>query len=172
MLVTRTTLSVLLAALAVAACSSEEPPVRTPTIVTVTPVDVLPTPVPTAVTPSPTVAPPRSAVSPISYVRVALFGVSCPGGGSVPDNAQKQVPLGCKGAVTATPKKEDGTDVRSEDHGPDIAWDLVHGERLVDVKAIPNQPFNRDVIGQRPGPFMLCATVRDVMGCLNGEVTP
>lgn len=163
----------LLAVLVGVACSSDPPSSTSPTVVTVMPVTVdIPTPMPTSSTPSPTATPPRPPGNPISYIRVALFGVSCPGGGDVPDNLARQVPLGCKGAVTATPKKEDGTDVPADDHGPDIAWELLHGDRLVEVKPIPNQPFNRDVIAHRPGPFMLCATVRGVMGCLSGEVTP
>lgn len=132
------------------------------------------TPSPT-VTPAPTATPtatPTEAPNPISYVRVAFFGISCPGGGDVPDNLRRELPLGCRGSVTATPKKEDGRDVSPDDHGPDIQWELVHGERLVEVRSNPDFPFNRTVIGRRPGPFMLCATVRGVMGCLNATVTP
>ena len=121
------------------------------------------TPVPTA---APTSRPPANT---ISYVRVAFFGVNCKGGGA-PDNLERKLPVGCAGDVTATPKKEDGTDVRAEDHGPDITWDLMHGERLVDVYEVPGQTFNRHLIGRIPGPFLLCATVRGVMGCLSGEV--
>jgi hypothetical protein len=121
--------------------------------------------------PSPTAAPtPTPAPNPISYVRVAFYGVRCPGGGA-PDNLERKLPLGCRGSVTATPKKEDGTDVRPEDHGPDVQWELMHGERIVDVKAVPGQDFNRELVPQRPGPFLLCATVRGVMGCLTAEVT-
>ena len=32
--------------------------------------------------------------------------------------------------------------------------------------------FNKDLIGLKVGTFSLCATVRDVKGCLNGTVTP
>lgn len=133
-------------------------------------IDPLPTPVPTATA---TAAPTATAVPtphPIAYVRVGFFGVNCRGGGA-PDNAERKLPVGCSGDVTATPKKENGTDVDAEVHGPDITWELVHGERLVDIYTVPGQPFNRHLIGRIPGPFMLCATVKGVMGCLTGEVT-
>ena len=32
--------------------------------------------------------------------------------------------------------------------------------------------FNKDLVGLRPGPFSLCATVKGVTGCLGGEVIP
>jgi hypothetical protein len=124
-----------------------------------------PTPVPTSV---PTAAP---TANPISYVRVAFFGVNCKGGGA-PDNAQRKLPVGCSGDVTATPKKEDGTDVHSNDHGTEITWELMHGERLISIYDVPGQPFNKHLIGRIAGPFMLCATVSGVMGCLTAEVTP
>jgi hypothetical protein len=122
---------------------------------------VAPTPVPT---PAPT-------ANPISYVRVGFFGVNCKGGGA-PDNGARQLPVGCSGDVTATPKKEDGTDVDSRVHSPNITWDLVNGEKLLDMYDVPNQPFNKHLIGRIPGPFLLCATVGEVMGCLTGQVTP
>ena len=126
-----------------------------------------PTPVPTvAPTPVPTAAP-----NPISYVRVGFFGVKCAGGGA-PDNAERKLPVGCSGDVTATPKKENGTDVHSDDHGAEITWELMHGERLISIYDVPGQPFNKHLIGRIAGPFMLCATVKGVMGCLSAEVTP
>jgi hypothetical protein len=138
------------------------------TVETPAPTTPPPTAVPTATATA--TATPRPTTSPIAYVRVAFFGVNCKGGGA-PDNAERKLPVGCSGDVTATPKKEDGTDVDSEVHGPDISWDLVHGEQLVDVYTVPGQAFNRHLIGRVPGPFMLCATVKGVMGCLTGEVT-
>jgi len=124
-----------------------------------------PTPVPT---PVPTAVP---TANPISYVRVGFFGVNCPGGGG-PDNAERKLPVGCAGDVTATPKKEDGTDVHSRDHPSEITWEMMHGERLVSIYDVPGQPFNKHLIGRVAGPFMLCATVGGVMGCLSAEVTP
>ena len=131
----------------------------------------LPTPVPTAVPTAAATAAPAAAPNPISYVRVAFFGVKCPGGGA-PDNAERKLPVGCAADVTATPKKENGTDVHSDDHGPDITWELAHGERLISIYDVPGQDFNKHLIGRIAGPFMLCATVKGVMGCLTAEVTP
>jgi hypothetical protein len=128
------------------------------------------TPIPT--TPPPTATPIPTA-NPISYVRVGFYGIRCPGGEKGPDNARKELPMGCQGSVTATPKREDGTDVHSSEHGMDITWELVHGS--VSVRVFPQlsgEPFNRELVPSRPGGFMLCATVKGVMGCLSGEVTP
>ena len=145
-----------------------EPPQDDGNVVGVTVATPMPTATATAPpAPAATAAPAPSA---ISYVRVAFFGVNCKGGGA-PDNAERKLPVGCAGDVTATPKKENGTDVDSEIHGPDVTWDLMHGERLVDMYDVPGQPFNKHLIGRIPGPFLLCATVKGVMGCLNGEVT-
>jgi hypothetical protein len=102
---------------------------------------------------------------------VAFFGITC-GGEKGPNNTSRRLPVGCKGAVTATPKFADGSDVPPEVHGPDISWDLVQGALMVRVADVPGQPFNKDLFGRRPGPFQLCATVRGVTGCLTGEVVP
>jgi len=128
------------------------------------------TPIPTTPPPTPT---PTAAATSISYVRVGFYGIRCPGGEKGPDNARRELPMGCQGSVTATPKREDGTDVPASEHGMDITWELVHGE--VSVRVFPQlsgEPFNRELVPSRPGGFMLCATVNGVMGCLSGEVTP
>jgi hypothetical protein len=40
------------------------------------------------------------------------------------------------------------------------------------VKDSKTTIWNKDLIGLRVGTFSMCATVRDVRGCLNGTVTP
>jgi hypothetical protein len=104
---------------------------------------------------------------------VGFFGISCKNGKPVPNNGAGQLPVGCKGFVTATPKYANGDDVPLSVHGPDIDWDLESGGAFVDVRP-PSFPsdFNKDLVGLRVGTFSLCATVRDVKGCLNGTVTP
>ena len=151
----------VLLALAVAACNG------TPAAPTVAPTPA-PTPVPTP-EPTPTPAPPQDPGN-IASVRVAFYGVVCTNGQQAPNNTARKLPVGCTGYVTATPKQADGTDVRAEDHGPDITWELLQGELQVRVIDDERQPFNKQVKGRRPGDFSLCATVKTVRGCLNAEV--
>jgi hypothetical protein len=141
---------------------------------TATPTKPSPTATPTAPNPTatPTSAPPPGAGS-IHHIRVGFFGISCKNGKAVPNNGAKQLPVGCKGFVTATPKKANGDDVPLSEHGPDIDWELEFGGQDVEVRA-PSFPsdFNKDLVGLRVGTFNLCATVRGVTGCLDGTVTP
>ena len=131
-----------------------------------------PTPVPS---PQATPAPAQEELPPstISYVRVGFFGINCGRGNPVPRNGERLLPRGCRGYVTATPKKANGSDVPLSVHGPDIEWFVLVGEEMIDVQQ-PTFPsdFNKDVVGVRTGAFGLCATVREVTGCLMGSVIP
>jgi len=150
------------------------------------PVVTIPVPVPTpapAATPSPAPTPtpaaaPTPAATPtpnagsIDSIRVAFFGFRCTDGQTVPHNGWGQLPRGCTGYLTATPKKRDNSDVPQNEHGPNISWRLRAGEGIVQVlpPTFPND-FNKDLLGLRLGDFSLCATVKGVEGCLNGTVT-
>jgi hypothetical protein len=103
---------------------------------------------------------------------VAFFGFKCTDGQKVPNNGWKQLPKGCTGYVTATPKKKDNTDVPPQEHGTAISWNLRAGDGIVQVlpSTFPND-FNKDLLGLKVGEFSLCATVKGVEGCLNGTVT-
>jgi hypothetical protein len=158
-------------------------PVPTPAPAAATPAPTpapaaTPTPAPAA-TPAPTPAPtPNQAPTPppnagsIDSIRVAFFGFKCTDGQIVPHNGWGQLPRGCTGYLTATPKKKDNTDVPQKEHGPDIDWRLRAGEGIVQVlpPTFPND-FNKDLLGLKQGEFSLCATVKGVEGCLNGTVT-
>lgn len=152
------------------------------------PVVTIPVPVP-SVKPSPSPTPsasPSPASSPtpaatptptpnagsIDSIRVAFFGFKCTDGQIVPRNGWGQLPKGCTGYLTATPKKKDNSDVPPKEHGPDISWRLRAGEGIVEVlpPTFPND-FNKDLLGLKQGEFSLCATVKGVEGCLNGTVT-
>jgi hypothetical protein len=126
-------------------------PVPTPPAATPTPA-ATPAPAPAA-TPAPQATP---AVDPgiIDSVRVGFFGFKCTDGQIVPHNGWGQLPKGCTGYLTATPKKKDGSDVPPKDHGPDIAWNLRAGQGIVDVlpPTFPND-FNKDLLGLRQGEF-------------------
>jgi hypothetical protein len=154
------------------------PPLPIVTIPVPVPKPATPPPTPAA-TPTPTPAPtptPQATPTPnagsIDDIRVAFFGFKCTDGQKVPNNGWKQLPKGCTGYLTATPKKKDNTDVPPKEHGPDIAWRLRAGDGIVQVlpSTFPND-FNKDLLGLKVGEFSLCATVKGVEGCLNGTVT-
>src|SRR4029077_2195207 len=122
-------------------------------------------------TPAPT---PTPAVNPgsIDSIRVGFFGFKCSEGQIVPNNGWKQLPKGCTGYLTATPKKKDNSDVPPKEHGSDIKWNLRACPGF--VKSLPPpfpNDFNKDLLGLKQGEFSLCATVKGVEGCLNGTVT-
>lgn len=108
----------------------------------------------------------------IAYIRVAFFGFSCDPGVVPPPKADGKLPLGCVGAVTATPKDKDGKDVDSRIHGDQISWVLREGKGIVDTHHVDGQPFNWDLQPLGLGTFQWCATVQGIEGCLNGEVIP
>jgi hypothetical protein len=122
-----------------------------------------PSPVPT---PTPTPDP-----GSIDSIRVGFFGIDCGKNNPVPGNGKKLLPKGCRGFVTATPKRKDNTDVPAKEHGPDIDWFMLYGEEFVDVQEPTfESDFNKDVVGEKVGGFGLCATVKGVTGCLAGKV--
>jgi hypothetical protein len=161
--------------LPVAIPSPVTPAVTTPSSPTPT---ATPTPAPAAsATPAPAATPTPTPTSqqgpgPITQVRVGFFIVNCkPVGVENPRNGEKILPVGCIGSVTATPKDKNGGVVPAAVHGPDIEWELVDGHGNVEVReSIYEDDFNRDLVGRRPGSFSLCATVRTVTGCLEGNV--
>ena len=101
------------------------------------------------------------------------FGVNCGKGEPHPNNGKGQLPKGCRGYVTATPKDKNNIDVPAKIHGPNITWELVYGDSVVSVED-PTFPsdFNKDLVPVSIGDFGLCATVKGVTGCLHGHVIP
>ena len=115
---------------------------------------------------------PLDAADLIDGVRVAFFGFDCPDGVEAPRNGVGQLPVGCVGFVTATPKTRDNEDVDPRVHGPDIQWIHWEGHEQVRVEDFPGVTFNKTLVGLEEGGFRLCAVVKGVEGCLNGTVTP
>lgn len=115
---------------------------------------------------------PLDAADLIDGVRVAFYGFDCPKGVEAPRNGLGQLPVGCAGFVTATPKTKDNKDVDPRVHGPDIQWIHWEGHEQVKVEDFPGVPFNKIVDGVQEGSFRLCAVVKGVEGCLNGTVIP
>jgi hypothetical protein len=139
------------------ALPSAPPPVTQPAVAP------SPSPVPT---PTPTPDP-----GSIDSIRVGFFGIDCGKNNPVPGNGKKLLPKGCRGFVTATPKRKDNTDVPAKEHGPDIDWFMLYGDEFVDVQDPTfESDFNKDVVGEKVGGFGLCATVKGVTGCLAGQV--
>jgi hypothetical protein len=115
---------------------------------------------------------PLEASDYINSVRVAFFGISCKNGKEPPRNGVGELPIGCEGSVTATPKTKDNQDVDPRIHGPEIDWRVRDGAERIKVDDFPGVTFNKTLTGLEEGEFSICATVKGVEGCLNGRVTP
>jgi hypothetical protein len=103
-----------------------------------------------------------------SFIRIGMFGQSCPSGVTVPNNGSRQIKIGCTGQITATPKAADGSDLPASVHGPTIAWSVPAGSGVVNVLA-DSEPFNRSVKCLGAGVFTLAATVKGVTGSADFE---
>jgi len=106
----------------------------------------------------------------IDHVRVSFFGITCIPGVTPPRNGEKLLLMGCSGNVTATPKNKKGDDIDARIHGDKIEWTLEQELQNVRMDDFPGVPFNKTLTAQNPGHFKLCATVKGVRGCLDGEV--
>src|SRR5688500_11104385 len=113
---------------------------------------------------------PLDAEDLIDHVRVGFFGISCIPGVTAPRNGENKLLMGCNGNVTATPKDKDGHDIDARIHGDRIDWTLTQEYNVVRIDDFPNVDFNKTLTAVAPGHFQLCAVVKGVRGCLNGEV--
>ncbi|HXB56454.1 MAG TPA: hypothetical protein VN461_16900 [Vicinamibacteria bacterium] len=108
----------------------------------------------------------------VARVTVSFYGVQCANQDG-PNAALNLVPMGCRGAATATPKDAIGHDVPYTNHSLDIQWFWRDGEGTVATGVQDTaQPFNFLVYGVHVGTFSVCATVSGKTGCLNGQVIP
>ena len=107
----------------------------------------------------------------VAHVAVSFFRINCPPGTTAPAPALNQLPVGCVGTITATPKDAAGNKLPLDLHGTDVKWFFQAGEGYV-VSASPDEEtvFNVRLGGNNPGEFSICATVQDKTGCLNGKV--
>lgn len=116
---------------------------------------------------------PLSPEDAFAYVRTAFFGYQCDPGVSTPVPASGEIPVVCRGIVTATPKDANGVNTPPSVHGQDVSWRLRSGSDVVSVyPAGDGNIFNYVVQARAVGSFSLCATVGGKEGCLNGRVTP
>ena len=115
---------------------------------------------------------PVDDVDHIDAVRVHFFSIRCPEGVTAPDNADKKLPIGCTGYVSATPKDKNNKDVPPTIHGTDIHWEILQGEgeNLARVNDFPGQTFNKVVDPLNEGYLTLCATVKTIRGCFGFHI--
>ena len=106
----------------------------------------------------------------IAYIKISFFGYSCDPGIVPPPFADRKLPIGCLGYITATPKDKDGKDVDARIHGDNITWLLEDGKGVVDTHHVDGQPFNWTLQPLRLGGFSFCATLQGVHSCFNAEV--
>jgi hypothetical protein len=109
----------------------------------------------------------------IAQVRVGFFGIRCPDGRTPPRNGEGKLPVGCIGSITASPKNKDGDDVDHRIHGTQIEWTFEQEDDYARMDDDPASDFNKFVTGRNAGgDFDICATVREVKGCLRAAVIP
>jgi hypothetical protein len=116
---------------------------------------------------------PVAAKDAIAYVRVHFYSIQCEDGIEVPKNGADQLPIGCRGFLTATPKQSNNLDVPRHIVGTDIVWSLEQGRDKIIVHDYPDgNPFNKILVPQNVGHYQICATSNGVLGCQDAEVLP
>ncbi|HEX6739976.1 MAG TPA: hypothetical protein VF310_16980 [Vicinamibacteria bacterium] len=109
----------------------------------------------------------------IAQVRVGFFGIRCPDDRVPPRNGEGKLPVGCTGSVTASPKNKNGDDVDYRIHGTQITWTFDQEGDFARMGDDPASDFNKFVIGRNAGgDFDICATVKEVKGCMRAAVIP
>jgi len=116
---------------------------------------------------------PVEAKDAIAYVRVHFYSVECEAGIEPPRNGANELPIGCRGMATATPKQRTNLDVPPEIVGTEIAWSLEQGKDKILVHDWPGgNAFNKILVPQNVGHYQLCATVHGVTRCQDADVLP
>jgi hypothetical protein len=116
---------------------------------------------------------PVEARDAIAYVRVAFYSLDCEDGVTPPRNGANELPIGCRGFVTATPKQRNNEDVPHHVVGDDVSWTLAQKGDVVIVHDYPGgNDFNKIVVPLGVGHYQLCATSHGVTGCQDADVLP
>jgi hypothetical protein len=116
---------------------------------------------------------PVEAKDAIAYVRVAFYSIQCEDGITAPRNGANELPFGCRGFITATPKQRNNLDVPRYIVGNDITWWMEKGSDKVIVHEYPDgNDFNKILVPQNAGAYQLCASSHGVVGCQDAEVLP
>lgn len=117
---------------------------------------------------------PLSPTDAVASISVSFFRITnCPAGTVIPALAFNQLPVGCVGTITATPRDASGNKLPIELHGSDITWYIRAGEgTVIQMSPDPDVTFNQKVGARQVGEFSVCAVVQDKTGCVNGTVIP
>lgn len=114
---------------------------------------------------------PVEARDAIAYVRVHFYSVSCPDGMTAPRNGANELPLGCRGFLTATPKQKNNLDVPVHIVANDITWWMEKGADKIEVHDYPDHnDFNKILVPRHVGAYQICASSHGVVGCQDAEV--
>jgi hypothetical protein len=113
---------------------------------------------------------PIDAAQAIAYVRVAFYSILCDTGITPPRNGENRLPLGCRGFVTATPKRPNNEDVPPHIIAEDISWRFEQEGDIAAIVTDDHNAFNKQVVGRNAGRYTLCATSHGVEGCQHGEI--
>ena len=107
----------------------------------------------------------------IAYVRVHFYAVDCPDGMTAPRNGANELPMGCRGFLTATPKQRNNLDVPVHIVANDISWWMEKGADKIEVHDYPDQnDFNKILVPRNLGAYQICASSHGVVGCQDAEV--
>jgi hypothetical protein len=107
----------------------------------------------------------------IAYVRVHFYSVDCPDGMTAPRNGADELPLGCRGFLTATPKQRNNLDVPVHIVANDITWWMAKGADKIEVHDYPDHnDFNKILVPRNVGAYQICASSHGVVGCQDAEV--
>lgn len=107
----------------------------------------------------------------IAYVRVHFYSVNCPDGMTAPRNGADELPMGCRGFLTATPKQRNNLDVPVHVVANDITWWVEKGADKIEVHEYPDHnDFNKILVPRNLGAYQICASSHGVVGCQDAEV--
>jgi hypothetical protein len=107
----------------------------------------------------------------IAYVRVHFYSVNCPDGMTAPRNGADELPMGCRGFLTATPKQRNNLDVPVHIVANDITWWVEKGADKIEVHEYPDHnDFNKILVPRNLGAYQICASSHGVVGCQDAEV--
>jgi hypothetical protein len=107
----------------------------------------------------------------IQSIRIAFYQMRCPNGKPVPTPIWRDVPVGCVGTVTMSPKDKDNKDVDPLLYRSTLHWRYEDLDRIK-VEDFVGEPFNKNIWGVEEGNFAVCASIAGIEGCMNGKVLP
>lgn len=102
-----------------------------------------------------------STESDVDSMAIFLYGYSCNAGIVPPQNNSWILPMGCRGNLTATPKRKDNSDAKN--HGPNLTWSS--STDVAKLEPAASEPtFNRTLTPLKVGSITVTATLVDPAG--------